>query len=293
VQRWPLLASLARPPVLMPRGLSPVNAHAHVHGFSYSSHSPDNFNPWPHEACAKRQCLGVDEPLLRSFVELPLEPCAKRQRLGAERSTQLPQLPDKPHARFCHDAAEFPEVKRRRLDSQNIELDSVSEAGVKIEELEDDHGLCLVPAGPAAKAYKRAACNMGLTSHSPAAILNCIREAFASPSWEPSIQPFPRPWIVDNEDGLELDNLIIFKDGMVSAEQVSLRSVPDAIPDAPLADEHEEEEPSLPGLIIFNENINVQKPAARENSDLPCRLHIDEIEEVHMDTSGAGDEILQ
>merc|ERR1719217_727219 len=82
----------------------------------------------------------------------------------------------------------------------------------ELEELGQE--LALVPAEASSKASRRAAAGVfGLSSHCPASILSCIRDAFSSPSWEPSLKHMPplsqRPWLNDNEDALE--NLIIFK----------------------------------------------------------------------------------
>lgn len=270
----------------MPRGLSPVGLHSRVQAPSYSAIALDSFNPWPIDSHAKRPCLYADRPLLPDVVELPLEPCAKRQRLVADRQQPLLHLPmarEKPHARFQQEA-NCAEVKRRRLDSwmgEQATEEEQAETGVKIEELEDEgHELALMPTQASSHTRRTLGC-FGMQSQSPVSILNCIRDAFGSPSPEPSLRFF------DNEDGMNLPNLIICKNGVQNAKQVCLWPLP--MPSAPLCLEEEPEESSLPGLIIFDQNI--RKPFAWPRTDSTSCMFIEEVEEAHTEGCDYGGEM--
>jgi len=269
----------------MPRGLSPVSLHSRApHAESYSALVLDSFNPWPEDS-TKRPYLRDDGPLLPDLVELP-GPCAKRQRLAGP---QMPLAPVKPQARWAQPAeADAQETKRRRLeilegaDAENM-MDSseVAEALPELEEVGQE--LALVPAEVSAvHAARRAGC-FGLSSHCPASVLSCIRDAFSSPSWEPSFNHMPeisqRPWLNDNEEAL--DNLVIFKDRVgCSEQQVKLW----AMPQLPLMLDRDEEEAALPGLVIFDDNLH-KAPAKQFTSPELRRIeevsmHIEEIEEM-------------
>lgn len=269
----------------MPRTLSPVSLRSQApHAESYSAIVLDSFNPWPEDS-TKRRYLQDDGPLLPDLAEIPA-PCAKRQRLGGP---QMPLAPVKMHARCAQPAeADAQETKRRRLEILEVaEVDSMMDSREVMEapELElEGQALALVSAeGSAVKAARRAGC-FGLSSHCPASILSCIRDAFSSPSWEPSFHHMPeisqRPWLTDNEEAL--DNLIIFKDRMGSSEQqVKLWSMPHL----PLMPDGEAEETALPGLVIFDNHI--YKAPAKQSIDLSERrtieevpMHLEEIEEV-------------
>lgn len=270
----------------MPRTLSPVSLRSQApHAESYSALVLDSFNPWPEDS-TKRPYLRDDGPLLPDLVGFP-GPCAKRQRLAGP---QMPLRPVKPQARWAQPAeADAQETKRRRLEMFEVaEVENMMDSSEVVEsrtELEEEgQALALVPAEVSAvNAARRAGC-FGLSSHCPASILSCIRDAFSSPSWEPSFHHMPeisqRPWLNDNEEAL--DNLIIFKDRVGSSEQqVKLWSMPQL----PLMLERDAEESALPGLVIFDDNFH--KPPAKQYTS-PSELqrieevpmHIEEIEEI-------------
>lgn len=263
----------------MPRGLSPVGMRSPMYA-AYAAPVLHSFNPWPDDSCAKRARLHGDGPLLPCVVEVPLEPAAKRQCVAADGQQSLLQLPvtsEKMHARFQQDPAQMEDAKRRRLDT--------CKAGVKIEELEEEsQELALVPAEASARAttQRNTSC-FDLTSDCPASIFSCIRNAFSQPSWEPSLHTscsFQRPWVLDNEDGLELPNLVIFKEGARNVEEMCLLwSVP--MSSESLRLEAEAKEPSLPGLVIFDEKI--KRPTRQDHDDASFSPRHEVNEEVLME----------
>jgi len=263
----------------MPRGLSPVGLRSPMYA-AYAAPVLQGFNPWPDDSCAKRARLHGDGPMLPCVVEVPLEPAAKRQCVAADVQQSLLQLPvtsEKMHARFQHHPAQMLDAKRRRLET--------CEAGVKIEELEEEsQELALIPAEASARSNtQRSTSFFGLSSDCPASIFSCIRNAFSQPSWEPSLHPshsLHRPWVLDNEDGLELSNLIIFKEGARNVEEMCLLwSVP--MSSEALRLEAEAKEPSLPGLVIFDEKI--KRPTRQDHDDASSSPRLEVNEEVMME----------
>lgn len=210
----------------------------------------------------------------------------------------MPIAPLKPQARFAQPVeTDAQDVKRRRLEpcgaAEVEEMTDSTEAtqahadtdDSELEELGQE--LALVPAGASSKAPRRSEASVfGLSSHCPASILSCIRDAFSSPSWEPSLKHIPplsqRPWLNDNEDALE--NLIIFKGGSStsSEQQMNLWSRPSA----PLQFEQDVEEPSLPGLVIFGDHF--WESSARR---LPTPAPSPRIEEIVEDRPSCIEEI--
>lgn len=266
----------------MPRGLSPVGSRSPMYA-AYAAPLLHSFNPWPEESCAKRARLHGDGPLLPCVVEVPLEPAAKRQCVAADvlqSPLQLPVKSEKMHARFQQDQVPMADAKRRRLDT--------SEAAVKIEELEEEsQELALVPAEASARSSTPRSGNFfGLSSDCPASIFSCIRNAFSQPSWEPSLphsHSLNRPWVLDNEEGLEFSNLIIFKEGARNVEEMCLLwSVP--ISSEALRLEAEAKEPSLPGLVIFDEKI--KRPRRQDNDDASGFSRHEVVEKVMMEDGG-------
>jgi len=216
----------------------------------------------------------------------------------------MPLAPVKLQARWAQPVeADAQEVKRRRLETWNATetegmMDSSEEAleagkenadGPELEDMGQE--LALIPSEASARSARREVGCFGLSSHCPASILSCIRDAFSSPSWEPSLRNMhslsQRPWLNDNEDALE--NLIIFKDGVGSSEQqMNLWSRPNV----PLKLEREADEPTLPGLVIFDDHLREhstwQRPSPIPSlrieevlEEIPSR--IEEVQEVPME----------
>lgn len=309
----------------MPRDTNPVSLQSPVCLSSYATYSLDGFNPWPDELSVKRPCFGDDEPCIANFVDA-LEPSAKRQRLGAARAARSEEVHPAPctgadYTPFQHPALQCsslnsrqdgshyqlawpdaPEIKRRRIDPPE-ELEEVEKVcrAPGAEDQQESQELALVRSEVCAASQGQGRPS-SLVPHCPANVLRCIRDAFST-SWQPSLQPLSRAWQFDTEDilelpnfkffkgedadVLELPNLKLFKGGARDSEQLSLQ--PSRVPSAPLALGQEVEEPELPGLVIFDQNIR-RSPVSRSMDPAPS-LSIEEIDEAAMEVSEVDDGI--
>lgn len=290
----------------MPRGLSPLGIRNSA--VSYAAPALSSLNPWLPDASLKRACsFGGSEQAKRPCIRPdglllpeapPLElPAPKRRCLGPsagglqEEALELPVPRSSPkeeqHRRGALSDLEEQDCKKRRLAMEESDWED-SALDDEANQPPEDTSLALVPA----KSGHRSLTKLELLSCGHSKILDCICDAFSS-SWEPTIQPmqpYPRPWILNEDDGSDLPNLIIFKDGSHCDKQVCVwpkkSSSSSSSAATSQACEKSSEERGLEGHIIFGrpeEELSASRVAGVPTASSVCIEEVEEDEEVPME----------